>query len=116
MLHLALHLQGGPSLFKKKKKKIWGQVNTFALKKGPNMTKDLYTKCWLALTLLYKLFTLTLSWVWWGRCEKNYLPKEERREGGEKKARVARPLGLGLEPGTCRVLGEGPQLHTMRVV
>ena len=29
--------------------------------------------------------TLTLSWGWWGRCEKNYLQKEEEREGGEEK-------------------------------
>ena len=29
--------------------------------------------------------TLTLTRGWWGRCEKNYLPKEEGREGGEKK-------------------------------
>ena len=32
--------------------------------------------------------TLTFSW---GRCEKNYLPKEEGREGGEKSARPAGP-------------------------
>ena len=37
-------------------------------------------------------------------------------EGGkkgrvEKKVRAARPPDLGLEPGTCRVLGEGPGLH-----
>ena len=38
--------------------------------------------------------TLTLSWVWWGRCEKNYLPKEEGKEGGEKSARSA-PAGPG---------------------
>ena len=37
--------------------------------------------------------TLTLLRGWWGRCEK----KEGGREGGE--------------PGTCRVLGEGSQLH-----
>ena len=35
-----------------------------------------------------------LSWVWWGRCEQNYLPKEEGREGGEKSARSA-PAGPG---------------------
>ena len=43
------------------------------------------------------------------------LPKEEGREGGEKSARSA-PLGQGLEPGTCRVVGEGPQLHATGVV
>ena len=48
--------------------------------------------------------------------KKNYLPKEEGREGGEKKARAARPPGPELEPGTCRVLGEGPQLHATGVV
>ena len=50
-----------------------------------------------------------------GEGTKNYLPKEEGREGGEK-ARGARPPGPGLEPGTWRVLGEGPQLHAMGVV
>ena len=35
-----------------------------------------------------------------------------RKEGRvEKKARAARPWGPGFEPGTCGVLGEGPQLH-----
>ena len=35
-----------------------------------------------------------------------------RKEGRvEKKAHAARPPDPGLEPGTCRVLGEGPPLH-----
>ena len=35
-----------------------------------------------------------------------------RKEGMvEKKARAARLPDPGLEPGTCRVLGKGPQLH-----
>ena len=51
-----------------------------------------------------------------GKVRKNYLPKEEGREGGGKKARAARPPGRGLEPGTCRVLGEGPQLHARGAV
>ena len=51
--------------------------------------------------------TLTLLRGWWGRCEKT-LPKEEGR--GEKKAHAARAPGPGLEPGTCPMLGEGPQL------
>ena len=50
-----------------------------------------------------------------GKVQKNYLLKEEGREGGEK-ARAARPPDLGLEPGTCRVLGEGPQLHARGAV
>ena len=39
-------------------------------------------------------------------------------EGGrvEKKACAARPPDPGLEPGTCRVLGEGPPLHTRGAV
>ena len=41
---------------------------------------------------------------------------EEGKEGGEKKARAARPRGPGLETGTSRMLGEGPQLHAMGVV
>ena len=64
------------------------------------------------LAYLYGGTWLTLTLLRWGRCEKNYLPKEEGREGGEKKAGAARPPGPGLEPGTCRVLGECPQLHT----
>ena len=55
-----------------------------------------------------------------GKVQKNYLPKEEGREGGEKKlaqrARRARGSNPGLEPGTCRVLGEGPQLHATGAV
>ena len=50
-----------------------------------------------------------------GKVQKYYLPKEEGREGGEKK-RAARPRGSRLEPEPCRVLGEGSQLHAMRVV
>ena len=34
-----------------------------------------------------------------------------RKEGRVEKKRAAPPLDPGLEPGTCRVLGEGPQLH-----
>ena len=46
---------------------------------------------------------LTLSWVWWGRCEKNYLPKEEGREGGEKKRaqRARRARGSNPGPAAC---------------
>ena len=51
-----------------------------------------------------------------GKCEKNEGGRKEGREGGEKKARAARPRGPGLEPGTYRVLGEGPQLQTTEVV
>ena len=40
----------------------------------------------------YPSLTLTLSWVWWGGCEKNYLPKAKGREGEEKSARSA-PTG-----------------------
>ena len=40
------------------------------------------------------LLTLTLLRGWWGRWEKS--------------VRSA-PAGPGLEPGTCRVLGEGPR-------
>ena len=55
-----------------------------------------------------------------GKVRKNYLRKEEGREGGEKKrpqrARRTRGLNPGLEPGTCRVLGEGPLLHARGAV
>ena len=33
-----------------------------------------------------------------------------------KKARAACPSDPGLEPGTCRVLGEGPPLHARGAV
>ena len=57
------------------------------------------------------LITLTLLRGWWGRCEKT------RKEGRvEKKADAARPPGPGLEPGTWRMLGEGPQLHARGAV
>ena len=44
--------------------------------------------------------------------------KVQRRKEGrvEKKACAAHPQWAGLEPGTYRMLGEGPQLHTMGVV
>ena len=41
--------------------------------------------------------------------------KEEGREGGEKESEAC-PPDPGLEPGTCRVLGEGPHLHTRGAV
>ena len=37
-----------------------------------------------------------------------------RKEGKVEKKK--RPPDLGLEPGTCRVLGEGPQLHARGAV
>ena len=47
-----------------------------------------------------------------GKVRKNYFPKEEGRKGGEKKC----AWGSGLKPGTCRVVGEGPQLHARGAV
>ena len=49
-------------------------------------------KCKIGKGKLY--LTLTLLRGWWGRCEKNYLRKEEGREGGEKNPRSA-PAGPG---------------------
>ena len=50
-----------------------------------------------------------------GKVRKKLSP--ERRKGGwRKKARAACPPGPGLEPGTCRVLGEGHQLQAMGAV
>ena len=57
--------------------------------------------------------TITLLRGWWGRCEKTI---SGRKGGWRKKARAARPPDPGLEPGTCRVLGEGPQLHARGAV
>ena len=43
-------------------------------------------------------------------------PEGGRKGGWRRKARAAPPLGPGLEPGTCRVLGEGPGLHARGAV
>ena len=43
-------------------------------------------------------------------------PEGGRKGGWRKKVCAARPLGPGLEPGTCRVLGEGPGLHARGAV
>ena len=51
-----------------------------------------------------------------GKVWKKLSPEGGRKGGWGKKARAARPPGPGLEPGTCRVLGEGPQLHATGVV
>ena len=51
-----------------------------------------------------------------GKVRKNYLPKEEGREGGGKKRAQRARRNPGLEPETCRVLGEGPQLHARGAV
>ena len=50
-----------------------------------------------------------------GKVQKTISPR--RKEGRvEKKVHAAHSLGPGLEPRTCRVPGEGPQLHAMGVV
>ena len=51
-----------------------------------------------------------------GKVRKKLSPEGGRKGGWRKKARAARPPGPGLEPGTCSVLGEGPQLHATGVV
>ena len=56
-------------------------------------------------------FTLTDTGVV-GKVQKNYLPKEEGREGREKSG----PRGPGLELGTSRMLGKGPQLYATVIV
>ena len=48
-----------------------------------------------------------------GKVRKEQSPEGGRKGGWRKKARAAGP---GLEPGTYRVLGEGPQLHAMGAV
>ena len=47
---------------------------------------------------------------------KKLSPEGGRKGGWRKKARAARPPGRGLEPGTCRVLGEGTGLHARGAV
>ena len=51
----------------------------------------------------YATLTLTLLGGWWGRCEKNYLRKEEGREGAEKKRaqRARRTRGSNPGPAAC---------------
>ena len=51
-----------------------------------------------------------------GKVRKKLSPKGGRKGGWRKKARAARPPDRGLEPGTCRVQGEGPQLHARGAV
>ena len=59
----------------------------------------------------FNRLTLTLLWVWWGRCEKNYLPKEEEREGGEKSVRSV-PEGAGARTWDLpRARQESPAAH-----
>ena len=51
-----------------------------------------------------------------GKVRKKLFRKGGRKGGWRKQARAACPRGPGIEPGTCRVLGEGPQLHAMGAV
>ena len=46
-----------------------------------------------------------------GKVWKKLAPEGGRKGGWRKKACTALSPGPGLEPGTWRVLGEGPQLH-----
>ena len=50
------------------------------------------------------------------KVRKKLSPEGGRKGGWGKKARAARPPDPWLEPGTCRVLGEGPQLHARGIV
>ena len=61
---------------------------------------------------MYKI--LTLHGVV-GKMQKNYFPKEEGREGGEKSACSA-PQVPGLKPRIYRVLDKSPQLHATIIV
>ena len=51
----------------------------------------------------FTALTLTLLRGWGGRCKKNYLRKEEGREGGEKKhaQRARRTRGSNPGPAAC---------------
>ena len=59
--------------------------------------------------------TLTLCGVG-GEGAKKTISRRRKEGRVEKKARAARPPGPGLEPGTCRVLGEGLQLYARGAV
>ena len=51
-----------------------------------------------------------------GKVRKTLSPKGGRKGGWRKKARTVCPPDPGLEPGTCCMLGEGPQLHARGAV
>ena len=51
-----------------------------------------------------------------GKVQKKTISSRRKEGRGRKKARAARPLDPGLEPGTCGVVGEGPQLHARGAV
>ena len=51
-----------------------------------------------------------------GKVWQKLSPEGGRKGRWRKKARAARQQDLGLEPGTCHVLGEGPQLHARGAV
>ena len=62
------------------------------------------------------VITLTLLRGWWGRCEKKTISGRRKEGRVEKKSTRSGPPDPGLEPGTCRVLGEGPPLHARGAV
>ena len=51
-----------------------------------------------------------------GKVRKKLSLEGGKKGGWRKKVGAARPLDPGLEPGTRRVLGEGPQLHARGAV
>ena len=59
----------------------------------------LYTLSTYVQDYVLIVLTLTCPRVGWGRCEKNYLPKEEGREGGEKKRAQRARWARGSNPG-----------------
>ena len=72
--------------------------------------------------MVYRLFITGHVWSYnpntfaglMGKVRKKLSPEGGRKEGWRKKARTRR--ARGLEPGTCRVLGEGPHLHARGAV
>ena len=46
-----------------------------------------------------------------GKVRKKTISRKRKEGRVEKKAHATHPWEPGLEPGTCHVLGEGPQLH-----
>ena len=63
-------------------------------KQTENYVQWLYDMLWFTI-----IITLTLLQGWWGRCEKNYLPKEEGIEGGGKKHTQPARRAQGSDPG-----------------
>ena len=51
-----------------------------------------------------------------GKVQKKHISGRRKEGRVEKKSARSAPAAPGVEPGTCRVLGEGPLLHARGAV